>query len=169
MQTQAEALLEYLGKVHERTMRLVRCIPPKQVDWSPRAGAFTLGDLARHMAVTMRYTFAENIAGRPSIYSTHGPELAASLQQIVDFMEARHAEAVAIFSKLSEQDWNEKCLTADAAPVTRWKLLRLAIEHEIHHRGELYAALGLLGVSTPPLYGLTSEELRKRAAQGDAS
>jgi uncharacterized damage-inducible protein DinB len=34
----------------------------------------------------------------------------------------------------------------------------------VHHRGELYAYLGLLGVTVPPLYGLTSEELRARAA-----
>ncbi len=39
------------------------------------------------------------------------------------------------------------------------------IEHEIHHRGEIYAYLGLLGVKTPPLYGMTSEELRAAAAR----
>jgi uncharacterized damage-inducible protein DinB len=38
-------------------------------------------------------------------------------------------------------------------------------EHEIHHRGELYAYLGILGVSVPPLYGLTSEQLQEIAAK----
>jgi uncharacterized damage-inducible protein DinB len=33
-------------------------------------------------------------------------------------------------------------------------------EHEIHHRGQIYLMLGLLGIVTPPLYGLTSEEVR---------
>ena len=36
------------------------------------------------------------------------------------------------------------------------------IEHEIHHRGQIYLMLGMLGVPTPPLYGLTSEEVRGR-------
>lgn len=165
MQTQAAAALDYLAKVHHRTMRVVRCIPPDYVDWSPKEGVFTLGDLARHLAVTMRYTFTENIASRPSIYSTHGRELAANLADILAFMEARYAEAMAIFAGLSDEDWNQKCLTADGASIARWKLLRLAIEHEIHHRGQLYTYLSLLGVSTPPLFGLTSEELRKRATR----
>jgi uncharacterized damage-inducible protein DinB len=37
-------------------------------------------------------------------------------------------------------------------------------EHEAHHRGQLYEMLGVRGVPTPPLYGLTSEELIARAA-----
>jgi uncharacterized damage-inducible protein DinB len=37
------------------------------------------------------------------------------------------------------------------------------IEHEIHHRGQLYLMLGMLGVKTPSLYGLTEEQLRERS------
>jgi hypothetical protein len=33
------------------------------------------------------------------------------------------------------------------------------VEHEIHHRGQVYIYLSLLGVATPPLYGLTSEQV----------
>ena len=51
-------------------------------------------------------------------------------------------------------------------PVGKW--LRLMIEHEIHHRGQLYMALGILGVATPPIYGLTSEQVRERSVPRDA-
>jgi uncharacterized damage-inducible protein DinB len=37
------------------------------------------------------------------------------------------------------------------------------VEHEVHHRGQLYLYLGMLGVPTPPLYGLTSEEVKARS------
>lgn len=40
---------------------------------------------------------------------------------------------------------------------------RVVVEHEVHHRGQLYLMLRLLGVETPPLYGLTSEEVRERS------
>jgi hypothetical protein len=36
-------------------------------------------------------------------------------------------------------------------------------EHEIHQRGQIYLGLGMLDVPTPPLYGLTSEEVRSRS------
>jgi uncharacterized damage-inducible protein DinB len=39
------------------------------------------------------------------------------------------------------------------------------IEHEIHHRGQIYLYLSMSNVKTPPLYGLTSEEVRARSAQ----
>jgi len=53
-----EPFLKYFGNVRERTMRVVRCIPPGKVDWSPREGKFTLGDLARHIATAERYIFS---------------------------------------------------------------------------------------------------------------
>jgi uncharacterized damage-inducible protein DinB len=159
------SLLEYFGKVHQRTMRVARTIPDDNVEWRPREGAFSPGDLVRHIAVTNRYTFAENIQGKPSRYTSHGPELASGLEVVLAFAERMHGEAIEIFATMSDAQWNAKVNTADGASITCWKLLRLMIEHEIHHRGELYASLGMLGVAVPPLYGLTSEEVRSRAAQ----
>jgi uncharacterized damage-inducible protein DinB len=42
-------------------------------------------------------------------------------------------------------------------------MARSMVEHEVHHRGQIYLYLGLLSVPTPPLYGLTSEEVRARS------
>ena len=83
------------------------------------------------------------------------------LQQVGD--EA-NTGLVAMLVQLSEADLQRKCESADGSPMTTWKLLRAMVEHEIHHRGELYAALGALGVRVPPLYGLSSEQLRTIAA-----
>jgi uncharacterized damage-inducible protein DinB len=43
------------------------------------------------------------------------------------------------------------------------------VEHEVHHRGQLYMALGILGVPTPPIYGLTSEQVRERSLRPPSS
>lgn len=47
--------------------------------------------------------------------------------------------------------------------MTTWKWLSMMPEHEIHHRGQIYTMLGLLDVEVPPLYGMTSQEVRARA------
>jgi len=44
-----------------------------------------------------------------------------------------------------------------------WKWLRAMVEHEAHHRGQLYLMLGMIGIPTPPIFGLTSEEVRDRS------
>ena len=41
------------------------------------------------------------------------------------------------------------------------------VEHEIHHRGQLYMYLSLLDVKTPPIFGLTSEEVQILSGKND--
>ena len=157
-----EPFLQYFGSVRERTMRVARCIPADKIDWTYAPEKFTLGDILRHLAVAERYMWAENAQGQPARYTTHGKELADGLENVLAFMERLHAESIAIFSKLSSEDLQRKCMTPGNAPITTWKWLRLMTEHEIHHRGQIYLYLSMLGVPTPPLYGLTSEQVRAR-------
>jgi uncharacterized damage-inducible protein DinB len=159
-----QPFLQYFGNVRERTMRVARCIPGDKRDWSYAAEKFTLGDLLRHIAVVERYMWAETVSGRPSRYTTHGKELADGLENVLALMEKLHAESMEIFSKLTDEELQRKCKTPDNAEITKWKWLRLMVEHEIHHRGQIYLYLAMLGVPTPPLYGLTSEQVRARSA-----
>jgi len=145
-------------------MRVARCIPPDKIDWTYAPAKFTLGDLLRHLAVAERYMWAENVQGRPARYTTHGKELADGYDNVMAFVERLHAESMEIFGRLTDEDLQKRCKTPDDAPITTWKWLRLMLEHEIHHRGQVYIYLSLLGVATPPLYGLTSEQVRCRAA-----
>lgn len=157
-----DVFLDYLNKIHERTMRVVRCIPDDKLEWSPREGKFTLGDLCRHIAATNRFLFIEVAQGRPSRYGGCGRDLAATHSEIVCFMEDLHRESVEILSRLTDADLCQKCITPNGTPIRTWKWLRSMVEHEIHHRGQVYTYLGLLGVPTPPLYGLTSEQVAMR-------
>ena len=157
-----QPFLQYFASVRERTMRVARCIPLDKLDWTYAPGKFTLGDLLRHLAVAERWIWAETLSGRPSRYTTHGKELANGLDNVIAFMERLHAESMDIFSKFTDEELQQKCKTPDGAEITKWKWLRLMAEHEIHHRGQIYAYLGLLGAPTPPLYGLTSEQVRAR-------
>ncbi len=158
-----QPFLQYFGNVRERTLRVARCIPPERVEWSYAEGKFTFGDLLRHLAVAERYMFAENVQGRQSRYTAHGKELADGLEQIFAFMERLHGESKEIFGKLSDEDLQRKCQTPGGAEITIWKWLRSMTEHEIHHRGQIYLYLSILDVPTPPLYGLTSEQVRARS------
>jgi uncharacterized damage-inducible protein DinB len=163
---QAEAVSEFLNyfeKVHQRTMNVVRAIPPDKIDWRFRPDKFSLGDLVRHIAASNRYIFAEVARGRRSTYAGCGPELAASYEDIVRYSEKLHEECVEIISGLSAEDWTRKNATPAGAPVTAWKWLRSMIEHECHHRGQIYIYLSMLEVAAPPIYGLTSEQVRERS------
>jgi len=155
--------LDYFDKIHARTMRVARCIRADKVEWTYREGQFSLGDLVRHIATINRYMYAETVSGRPSRYAGCGKELADGYEQTLEFAERLHRESVAIFSQLTPQQLISKCTTPDGVPITTWKWLRAMLEHEAHHRGQIYLYLSMLGVPTPPLYGLTSEQVRDRS------
>ena len=78
-------------------------------------------------------------------------------------MNRLHAESVGIFGRLSDEDLKKRCLAPTGAAIGIGKWLRALVEHEIHHRGQIYVYLAMLGISTPPIYGLTSEEVRAKS------
>lgn len=157
--------LSYYGRIRSRTMRIVRCIPPEKIDWAYKAGKFTFADLIRHIAAIERYMYAETVCGRPSRYPGCDASLADGYDGVVSFMQKLHEESLEIFSSLSTDDLRGKCTTPMGTPITTWKWLRALIEHEVHHRGQIYLMLGMLGVETPPLYGLTAEEVLERSQE----
>jgi uncharacterized damage-inducible protein DinB len=158
-----ETFLSYYEKVRERTLRVIKCIPPEKIEWTYKEGKFTFGDIIRHLGTIERYMYAENAQLKPSRYPGHGRELADGYQNVLDFLNRMHNESFEIFSKLTNEDLKKRCVTPGGAPITVWKWLRAMVEHEIHHRGQIYLYLGILDIPTPPIYGLTSEEVRERS------
>ncbi|HWX54595.1 MAG TPA: DinB family protein [Verrucomicrobiae bacterium] len=161
--SRVSAFLDYYGRIRERTLRVIRCIPPEKFEWTYRAGKFTFADLIRHIATIERYMYAETVQMKPSSYPGHGKELADGPANVLAFMDRLHRESVEIFGRLSDEDLIRKCMTPAGAPIAIGKWLRALVEHEVHHRGQIYVYLGMLGISTPPIYGLTSEEVRERS------
>lgn len=157
--TDVADFLAYFRRVRGRTRAVIERIPADRLEWEPAPGRFTLGDLARHIAATERWMFAENVRGRSSRYPGHGRELADGLSAVHAYVDRLHDESLDIFASLSADDLRSPCPTPGGIELTTWKWLRAMIEHEIHHRGQIYMTLGLLGVDTPPLYGLTERQV----------
>jgi len=158
-----ESFLDYWASVRSRTRRVVACIPPDRIEWSPSPGKFTFGDPVRHLAAIERHMYAETVSGRPSRYAGCGRDLAEGFDAVVAYLERLGTESRAIFGTLTDAQLERKCLTPAGTAITTWKWLRAMVEHEAHHRGQIYLMLGLLNVPTPPLYGMTSEEVQARS------
>ena len=157
--------LDYLASVHKRTRRVIECIPRADMDWSPTARQFSFADIVRHLAGIERWMYAETVLGRPSRYASHGKELADGYESVLAYYDGLHEESRSIFASLTDEQLAGKCVTPAGTPITTWKWLRAMIEHEAHHRGQIYLMLGMRGVTTPPIYGLTSEEVAARAGK----
>jgi uncharacterized damage-inducible protein DinB len=160
---------DYWEKVRQRTLKVIACIPAEKYDWRYAEGKFSFADIIRHLATIERYMYAENVQLKPSRYPGHGPEvaepaqLADSPENVLAFFNQLHQESMAIFRQLTPEDLQKKCETPGGVSITVWKWLRAMVEHEVHHRAQIYIYLGLLGIATPPIYGLTSEEVKAKS------
>lgn len=161
--TSVSPFLAYWARVHERTARVVGIIPPALYEWRPEPQAFSFADLVRHLAAIERYMFVENVCGRSSRYPGHGPDLADTPAAVHAYYHEKHEESVRLVSALADAELLLPCTTPGGATLARGKWLRSMLEHEVHHRGQIYLMLHLNHVATPPLYGLTSEEVRERS------
>ncbi len=158
-------LTSYIDRVRERTMRVALCVPADRLEWTYKPGKFTLGDLMRHLGAIERWMFAENVQRRPSRYPGHGRELADGLEAVLVYMTSMHEESMAVFRSLNDADLDAKCMTPGGSELAIGKWLRSMLEHEAHHRGQIYMYLGMLDIPTPPIYGLTEEQVKARSTQ----
>lgn len=163
----ADDFVPWFESVRGRTRALAEYVPEEHLEWRSAPGRFSPGDLLRHIAGTERWMWAENALRRPSRYPGHGPELAAGKDAVLAYMDDLHAASVAIFEALEPDELAARCSTVGGIEITVWKWLRLMVEHEVHHRGQLYQLLGDLGIRTPPLYGLTEREVAARSVPAE--
>jgi uncharacterized damage-inducible protein DinB len=161
--SQIDEQIAYIESVRRRTKNVLACIPGDRLEWTYADGRFTLGDIIRHIAATERYLFVENARQRPSRYPGHGPELASGLPAVLAYFDRLHQDSIAELRQLTDEDLGRHCTTVAGAPLRTWKWLRAMTEHEIHHRGQIYTMLGMLGIATPPLYGLTEPDVRSKS------
>jgi hypothetical protein len=156
--------VEYLDRVHQRTRRIVDAVREEDLEW--QAGSRP-ADAGRVDPASRRYR-AVHVRGKRA-----RPTGALSRDTVLTLPTAwsrqRHTT---IGSTPNHANCSSHCPMRDSrrnarrpagAPITVGKWLRAMIEHEAHHRGQLYFILGLRGVPTPPIYGLTSEEVRARS------
>ncbi len=151
--------LKYYSRIKGRTKALFEYIPEDQIEWTIKKGKFTIGDIIRHLALTERFMYLENIQLKPSLYKGCGEGFARGYQNTINLYNNLNIESNKILVELDIESLQEKCETPGGHKITIWKLLRAMVEHEIHHRGVLYTYLTLLNIKTPPIFGLTSEEV----------
>jgi uncharacterized damage-inducible protein DinB len=157
--TDINGFLKYYERIRERTLRVVNAIPKEYIDWTYKAGRFTFADIARHIGAIERYLYMEIIQGNKSCYTGCGKTLADGYEEILKFLECTHTESMEIIARLQTGDLNNKCIMPGGAAITTASALRAMVEHEIHHRGQLYIYLGFIGCQPPPIFGLTSEQV----------
>jgi uncharacterized damage-inducible protein DinB len=156
---------EYFDGVRRRTVGFFRMIPPDRIDWAPRPGEYTCGDIVRHVA-TSESMFTGVVAAGVWRYDGHERGLGATLEDALALLEARHGAARRALATTDDSALAapRPALEPAGRPVRGWRVLMAMCEHEVHHRSQLASYLTLMGVDAPDIFGLGVEDVARLTA-----
>ena len=161
-----DSFIKYFGGVRRRTINFIRAVPPDQVDWSPKEGELTCGDIIRHLAATEKMYVDLVVEGRWG-YAGHGRSLAADWDEVVAYLEEGHNETISRLRALDDGQLNRPRPSLGGHPLKVWRWLMLMVEHEVHHRSQLAVYLTLMGVEPPQIFGLGFEDIVELAGRAN--
>jgi uncharacterized damage-inducible protein DinB len=153
--------VNYFNGVRKRTLTYVHVLPADKIDWHPRSGEFTCGDLIRHLSAAEKMFVGLALNG---VWKYEGHEGAQTYEALLTELEQTHVAAMTALKTLPEAELDQPrpALTGTLSLKT-WRWLMALAEHEIHHRSQLAMYLFLLEITPPHIYGLGVEEVIAQA------
>ncbi|WP_077329620.1 DinB family protein [Virgibacillus siamensis] len=148
-----EGWLKHRFVVHD----LLKLVDDKDVEFKPWDGAYTLGGLAVHIATSMDMFVKTVLNG-----TFTPPQKEDDFKTIADVREivskyttitTRDLKSLSKTQLTEEVEFNK-----ESAPGSFW--LSNAIDHEVHHKGQLFTYVRMTGAEKVPFFMKHPSELR---------
>jgi uncharacterized damage-inducible protein DinB len=145
----ADELLRHWRAVRRGLFSALDQLADEQLAFVPREGMWSLGTVARHIANTeegwFRYVATRELDEWPPFVE----EAPATVESIKNLLAEVHDRTETYLGTVDEADLDGTIAAPWGETLTlRWILWHV-LEHEIHHRGEIYLMLGLMGMEAP--------------------
>ncbi|MFN7927596.1 MAG: DinB family protein [Blastocatellia bacterium] len=140
------------NRVHNQSTKIMKAAPNDKYDWKPADTAMPLGELMNHLYVAESLFIDSAMTG--GFKGEDLPKPINDTDELIAAFDKLHQEGVAKIASLTPEQMNE--IVAPFGPdkaMPRSFLMNVMLEHEIHHRGQLYTYLRILGCECPALFG----------------
>ncbi len=160
-----ETLVKDLKGETAVTRKVLEAIPEERMAWKPHEKSMALGQLAGHLAETPTWALSMlkedlDFAAMPEDYQPFVPTTSAELLEAYDRNWAALNEAVASTDDAAlEETWTMRAGDKVLMQDPRHAAIRgFAINHTVHHRGQLTVYLRLLEIPVPSTYGPSADD-----------
>lgn len=145
------------------TRRVLERVPSDKLSWKPHPKSMSLGELALHVASIPGFITALATGDSFDMGSVSRPAPPTSTAEIVAAHDASVSKAKEVARELGDagfqREWEAKRGGMSLMKMPKAALFRyLALNHWIHHRGQLSVYLRLLDVPVPSIYGPSADE-----------
>lgn len=156
-----EPLLAELQIEAETTRKMLERVPQDALAWKPHEKSRTLGEIAAHIA-NLPGLFIATL--NQDEFDRYDYKAATdTVADILDTFDRNISNALEVLKTQSNErllaPWRYKYGEQVIFEMPRLVVIRTtALNHLIHHRGQLSVYLRLLDVPLPPVYGPTADE-----------
>jgi uncharacterized damage-inducible protein DinB len=162
----AESILPEFDHETAKTRRLLERVPADKAEWKPHVKSMSLGQLAMHIANLPHWA---SFTLERKEFDTNPPDVGRatipafeSTQHLLEFYDANVSAARALLVRTTDPEfmvqWTLKYGGKAIFSMPRVAAFRsFALNHAVHHRGQLTVYLRLLDVPIPNIYGPTAD------------
>jgi uncharacterized damage-inducible protein DinB len=159
-----DEFVRYFEGIRCRTWTVVDLVTPPLLEWAPRPGELTCGEIIRHLAGAERFYVAKALEDRWTRDLDPGPPLDHAATR--ELLDRAHREEMLRLRALPDAELAAPRGDLDGGRVRAWRWLMALVEHEVHHRSQLDCHLAHAGVEPPQLYGVRMGEVLDRIPPG---
>ncbi len=148
-----EELFQHWGSVREGLCQALDCLSEAQLDFTPRTGLWSLRETVCHIAEAeegwFRHAAARELKDWPHFAAADYPTI-SSLKTLLADVHARTEQYFAVENWAAANEMVRRKIDLPWGGTTSlgWIVWHV-LEHEIHHRGEVFLMLGLMGIEAP--------------------
>ena len=144
----AKELFGHWNEVRSGLLAALDKITDAQLDFAPREGLWSLRETVVHIAGTEDGWLRHFTANR---WHEHAPQAAdfPTINTLKELLAQQHAITEAQFAIDADETLAQVCQLPYGAQETMGWAVWHVLEHEIHHRGEIFLMLGLMGIEAP--------------------
>ncbi len=143
-----QKLFLYLEELHRSNLSCLELIPEDKLDFHPVQELYTLRNTLHHMYANQKFYNVTAKSGRMdvSVYKKFMADKPTGKAELKKFMEEVFAET----KELSKNpDFFRKQVGTIAGVRTVLNLYLGELEHQLHHRGQVYLMLRMLKIQPP--------------------
>ncbi|MBA9079185.1 DinB family protein [Rufibacter quisquiliarum] len=158
-------LLRQFEQEAANTRKMMERVPAEHFDWRPHPKSMTLRQLAAHVAELPRIFIALALQTEEVDFAKQKPApfTGSTQQELMQLFEDSYQSAVKALNDTNiveiAKTWTMRAGDKVLISLPRQVVIRtMAMNHLIHHRGQLSVYLRLLDVPVPGMYGPSADE-----------
>lgn len=160
-----QAFIAELKHESGSTKRILGKVPEGKFDWKPHQKSMTLGRLASHVAELLGFLNSILTMDEVDFAKGHYKSLVANTpDELMNGFQQKLDEVIQTLGNTTDEKMHENFTLRNGdhviATLPRMVAIRsMAMNHIIHHRGQIAVYLRLLDIPVPGMYGPSADEM----------